>query len=792
MIKKSYFLDADYIIKDGRTYVRLLLKGKKITRRYYQYNPYFYTAAPIEKKAEIECISGRNKKGETVTPLKVEVVTKSVSGKEKKLLKVYCEKPTDVPVIKELITGYSCYEYKIPFGKRFAMDFSIAPFSVLEYELEGKMIKRIISVSESSKIPDLSMFAFDIETYNPAGAPRDKKDPIVMISWYGKKNCEVLTYKNCQKNFVRIVNDENEMLEKFSEILQEENPDIILGYNSGAFDLPYMQTRAQLLKARFRISRSKKINGLNRIKKGLIQGVKIDGRVHIDLYPISRFFGFVGLIKAQDYTLGKVSEAIFKKGKFVIQKSDIWKLWDAGDIERLVEYSLRDAQLTKELGEYYLPLLIELSKVSRASLFDTSLSTSGQLVESLLMAEAVRGNFAIPSKPSDPIIKERIMAPIQGAFVKLPEPGIYDNIAVLDFRGMYPSIIVSYNIDPFTLTKEESDVHLSPTGARFSKKEKCLIPHVVENLIEQREKIKDQLKKCKKESEEWRYLFARSNALKILTNSHYGYLGYARSRWYSRECAESVTAWGRKHITETMEKAEKAGFTVVYGDTDSLIVLYKNKDDVFKFLEMINEKLPGKMELELEGFYSRGVFVSKKAEEKGAKKKYALIGEDGRIKIRGFELVRRDWSEIAKKTQYSILEVILKEGNIDKAVRIVRDVIQQIRSGGVAMEELAIETQLNKDPTRYEIKSPELAAASKGKERGMAFEKGSVISYVITKNGRSISEKADLAEFAKDYDADYYINNQILPAVLKILKGLGYDKDALKIGGKQKGLDAFF
>ena len=83
------------------------------------------------------------------------------------------------------------------------------------------------------------------------------------------------------------------------------------------------------------------------------------------------------------------------------------------------------------------------------------------------------------------------------------------------------------------------------------------------------------------------------------------------------------------------------------------------------------------MELELEGFYTRGVFVSKKIigkaeEDVGAKKKYALLGEDGRIKIRGFELVRRDWSEIAKKTQYCVLDVILKEGNIEKAVKIVQ------------------------------------------------------------------------------------------------------------------------
>ena len=72
------------------------------------------------------------------------------------------------------------------------------------------------------------------------------------------------------------------------------------------------------------------------------------------------------------------------------------------------------------------------------------------------------------------------------------------------------------------------------------------------------------------------------------------------------------------------------------------------------------------------------------------------------------------------------------------------------------------------------------------------MEKGSVIAYVITKSGKTISEKAEMAEHAKDYDPDYYINNQVMPAVMKILKELGYDEDELKNKGKQKSLGSFF
>ena len=302
------------------------------------------------------------------------------------------------------------------------------------------------------------------------------------------------------------------------------------------------------------------------------------------------------------------------------------------------------------------------------------------------------------------------------------------------------------------------------------------------------------LKELDKDSDEYKMLLARSTAIKVVSNSFYGYLAYARSRYYSRECGESVTAYGRKHIMETIKRAEDAGFRVLYGDTDSVMIIYKDKEEVLKFMKDINSSLPEKMELELEAFYPRGLFVSKKGAggERGAKKKYALLGEDGRIKIRGFELVRRDWSAIAKNTQRAVLEAILIDGSKEKAVRIVRETIERINSGKVSMDELTIVTQIRKDPRGgYAISSPELSAASKAIARGIPIQTGSVISFVITKSGKSISEKAELVEFAKDYDPSYYVNNQLLPAVMKILEELGYDEYSLKVGGKQKTLDLF-
>jgi DNA polymerase, archaea type len=158
--------------------------------------------------------------------------------------------------------------------------------------------------------------------------------------------------------------------------------------------------------------------------------------------------------------------------------------------------------------------------------------------------------------------------------------------------------------------------------------------------------------------------------------------------------------------------------------------------------------------------------------------------------------VRRDWSVVAKETQKKVLGAILKDGSKEKAIKIVKEMVELLRSGKVPMEKLVIETQLKKDPNKYEIVSPESAAALKANKRGgvngQRLGRGALVSFIITRAGSSVSEKAEIIEFAKDYDANYYIDHQVLPSVLRILNELGVTEDDLKLKGKQTGLDGFF
>jgi DNA polymerase I len=565
-------------------------------------------------------------------------------------------------------------------------------------------------------------------------------------------------------------------------------------------------------------------------KRGIRDIAIMTGRIYNDLFPLLKFLAFIGAIKMTRFTLESAYESVIGKSsdwKRKVEGLEIYKMWDdEKQVAPLAQYARIDAHATWEIAKSVLPLELEMSKVTHMPPTDVMGATSSQLVESLLMYEASKRGAILPNKPDDATVGARMQNPIVGAFVKQPNPGIYENIMVFDFRGLYPSIIISHNIDPFTINPaglKDEDCYISPTGAKFAKEPKGLIPDVLQRVIATRGKLKDKLKELKPDTDEYRAVWARQQSLKILANSYYGYLAFARSRYYSRSAAESVTAWGRQFISSTIEDAQKNGFEVLYADTDSVFLITKDKtsEDAIKWMEQINKTLPGTMELEFEGFFLRGVFVSKKAQgsakAQGAKKKYALIDKKGKLKIRGFELVRRDWSIIAKETQKAVLDAILKDGSKDKAIKIVREVVKQIQENKLPIEKFSIQTQLTKAIKDYEVKSPELCAALKynAKGKGEKLGQGSVVRFVITRSGgtgadlykeckklqttrkttatkMAVSQKAEVLEYAKDYDADYYINHQIIPSVLRILKELGVSEHDLKLEGKQQGLDAFF
>jgi len=819
---RGYLLDVDYLVVNGIGKIRMTIRCKDKVYEVLDpdFIPYFYLIPLKDVSKKLLMSTSVDFFGLEIQPTKIEEKKKSIFGKEVNVFKIYVQTPSHIPKIStEFIRYGTPYEFDIPFAKRYLIDKGITPFDIYEFKVLNKDEKfNVISVSKEKNTEsiwnnNMNILCFDIETYNPNGMSRSDKDPVIMLSYsylsYGKKGSGVITYKEVNRDFVRIVKDEKELFTEFMHILNEFDIDIVSGYNSANFDIRYMLERAKTLKIKFNLNR---FEGETKIERhGMVDKVKIAGRIHVDMYVVAKFISVVGsaesILKLNSYTLKNVYEAVSKDKKVMIEKANIYEMWDGSisDLGLLADYNLNDSHSLHIVYDSFIHIMIELSKISKNSLSDICVSTTGQIVEFLLMRFAFMYGELIPNKPNNEMIRKRLSEPIIGAYVKTPNPGIYKNLAIFDFRSLYPSIIVSYNIDPSSLCTNCEDYYESPVGYKFSKTKKAITPRILEILIEARKEVKRKYKKDKSNI----VLGSQSQALKITSNSFYGYLGYARSRWYSREAASSVTAYARQYIQKAISSSEKEGFEVIYGDTDSVVILLNNKtrEDAVKFIDKFNHELPESMYLELEDFYKRAIFVGKKVKQSttGAKKKYAMISYDGYIKIRGFELVRRDWSKIARDTQKKVLEIILKEGKESKAISIVKKTIERLKKGEVPLEDLTIRTQLRKRIDSYGIKSPEVMAAKKAIELKLKKKsemEHSIISYIITKKSDKInkggnkitkkddkiSERACLTEFAKDYDADYYINHQVIPAIMRILKEMNYTEDELKGLGKQKKL----
>lgn len=211
----------------------------------------------------------------------------------------------------------------------------------------------------------------------------------------------------------------------------------------------------------------------------------------------------------------------------------------------------------------------------------------------------------------------------------------------------------------------------------------------------------------------------------------------------------------------------------------------KIEEQVTELLSSINQNLPSDMELELEGYYDRGFFVTKK--------RYAVIN-DGVITVKGLELVRRDWAPVAKNTQENVLEAILKDASPKKAKKIVKNIIDKLNKGEVENEDLVIHTKLTKKPENYKQIAPHVIAAEKLRLHGQKVTSGSIIRYIITKGKGPISKCAEPVEYIEDkeYDPEYYIQNQVLPATLRILEAIGYSEEQIMNNEKQTSLDSFF
>ena len=822
---KTDFIPFDYDYFDfcGKNYVKIIGRNSQGKRICVMDSCDIYFWAILKEKINSKKINKLiekiekiklNLKGRQTRVENVELHEKNFLGKKVKALKIFATNYKDLHDIANKL-GFPEIEcrrgYDLGFITHYIIERKINP--LCWYEISGEFANEKFSGVENldvdfcieleslKKIEDKKfspkILSYDIETNDL----RIGGGEILMISLVSENFKKVLTWKKTKdkQSYVEYVDNEEKLIEKFVEYVKKISPDFLVGYFSDGFDLPYLKARANKLKIPLNLGLDDSSPRFFRKGFGKDFGTaKISGVIHIDILKFIQT-AYSQYMQSETLSLNEVAKEFLGDQKKNFDLDSFNKI-GSQNWEDYFEYCLHDSILTFGLFEKFWPDMLEFSRIIKEPVFDISRNGLSKQVEGYILHNLERFNEIPEKRPThDEIGKRKHRKKVEGAFVLEPTPGLYEKIAFFDFTSMHTSIIISMNISKSTLLeKEEKDSYESPeiefegkkTRFYFSKKQGFL-PSLMEEILEKRKRYKEEYKKNPNQ-----ITFARSNAFKLLSASVHGYIGFFGARYYSLESSASVLAFVRKFNKEIIEKVTKAGYSVIYGDTDSIAFLLgnKNEEDVKKLLTKLNLELPGVMELELEGFFKRGIWVTKRTGTFGAKKKYALIGKDGKIKIRGFETVRRNWCRLARELQSNIIKLILEEGNEKKAFEFLKEVIQRVKKRKIKQEEIIIKTVLQKNLSEYKAITPHVIAARKMKEKGLPSSIGNLIEYYIAESKEKkkfVREKVKIPGESGEYDISYYLERQILPAVENIFQIFSKDVKETIEGKRQTSLGDF-
>jgi DNA polymerase I len=699
--------------------------------------------------------------GESI--VKVEVTSRRFFGKSVTAIKVYCKVATEIgKLAKQLrsIEGVAnCLEDDFRAAMRYLIDNDVIPCSwnevdVAEEEnLEGVRVAKVYDANspprplENASAPALRVLGFSTICYSREGSPRPDRNPLLIISTANSEGEEKQFIANDDKN-------DKPVIEAFSSYICQFDPDVIASYGANKVDWTYLKSRSRKLKIKLNFDRAKL-----EPHTGVYGHVSTTGIINIDLEDFMDVFPEV-----KSKTLWNFAKhlGVIKDHQDVIEDVLFADYWDDKQKRpELFRFGLDNACKVQSTAALLLDFAMQLSNLTSLPLDHVMTAAVGFRVEWFLIKQGQKIGELIPKRLEQPYI------PYAGGLVLSPKPGLHENIAVLDFKSMYPNIMIIYNISPDTyIAQNEPEplggVYIAPeVGYKFRKTPPGFYKEALTYLINVRGTIRQRMKNLNPKTVEYSVLDARQRAIKIITNAAYGYAGWIGARWYIKPVAEAASAWGRHVILTASQMAEKAGMVVVYGDTDSLFLSYE-KTKVAKLIEEIKCDL--KLDVEVGEQYQRIFFTE-------AKKRYAGLRQDGSLDIVGLEVIRGDWAEVAKRVQEHVLEIILKETYPKKAVDYVRSVITDLRHRKVPLHDLIIWKTLTKTLEQYAIKAPHVEAAKMLKEKGWLLTSGDKVGYVILEGKGRLYNRVKPYVWAKseEVDVDYYITNQVLPAASRIL-----------------------
>ncbi|MFQ6107168.1 MAG: DNA-directed DNA polymerase [Thermoplasmata archaeon] len=751
LLTASYKEEAEGVVVElfGRT-----RGGRSISIRYEGFFPYFYVVEPPEILVDTFKADSEVKE--------IKDIQLWTEGKTRECKRVFLHHPWKTPEYRTRAKRYcGVLAADIPFALRFIYDMDLESCVRVEgEEIEGPystdLVVRARKFGQTEPFnPQLRILSFDIENSIKDGR-------IFTICCVTRENGEL--EERCFEG------SEKEMIAGFVDYVREKDPDVITGYNIDGYDIPILHGRAVKNDIpELHLSR----NDVPLRERGA-RLWRIYGRIVADAWWNAKME-----LRPKQETLDHVARLVLGEGKKDVDPSKIDEEWEK-DKERVIRYCKKDAELALRVLESIAVIekSMDLAVVSKLPVDYVLNGRTSTLIDSILIRAADRAKVGVPMTRTGGRRES-----IEGGYVHTIPSGLYHWVCVLDFKAMYPNLIIANNIC-FTTLSDDGTI-ISPTGTKFlDRNQKVgLLPEILSDLMKERDEAKARMKEA--EGERRNYYNGVQNAIKILMNAFYGVFASSFYRFTNPKIGATITAIARENTKNVISQLENEGVRVIYGDTDSVFFQSPKEglDEAVRIGKEIARRFSKggavlEFEKVMEPFFSHG-----------RKKRYVgkVVWPDEDLLVRGYELRRTDAFDLQSEGQAMLFERIM-ENDIEGAIRVARDLVSDTREGKVAPEKLVISRSV-KDEKSYVTPDalPNVQAARKLKEMGYEVVPGMKVSWIVTdakKTPQQILPYVSGREFEGTPDWNYYAR-RLAHTLAYVTEVFGWDEKSLLAGSQQ-------
>ncbi|MCE9646690.1 MAG: hypothetical protein K8S20_11890 [Chloroflexi bacterium] len=446
--------------------------------------------------------------------------------------------------------------------------------------------------------------------------------------------------------------------------------------------------------------------------------------------------------------------------------------------------------------QYGLQGAVEQTRWSSLPLQGVARRSPGASIAAMQDLAALRRNVLVPyQRQKGEVSKtyEELVEADSGGFVKRPKLGVYANVAVLDFASLMASIIIRWNVSPETVVSIDAEgegFEIPDLGVKILSKP-GLIPETLRPMRDKRVTLKRWLKTLAKDDP--RYIYARRmyepvvDGLKWLTVVCYGRLGFANSRFGRVNAHEVVSYLARKVIVETMGIAEAQGYEWLHVYVDSIFVTRKDatQADFQALAEQI--ELQTGLPMDLENVYSWFAFpASRESEDRSVANRFFGRAPDGKHKIRGLALRRRDTTEFVSRIQRGVFKILAKEENVDKLPELFPEILEYVGkrltclvNKKVPVRQLIITQRMSRELNEYSSMSPIAVAARQLNAHGRTVKMGNDIRFIHVRNGHVVPADLPIEVDPRNIDVRKYKELALL-GVHDLLQPLGVTERTLR------------